>query len=315
MKLIRKLLLATVFLVGLPALANDVKLRLGHVGASGSTYDRVAVQFAEKVREFSGSQIAVEPIGNGVLGSQPQLLSQVAAGTLDFMIIDPSAMGLAKEGRELQVLFAPFLFRDQAHFRKFIASDLFAQLMAPAEKGLRVKHLGLLTDLSPRALSSNKPVRTVGDLKGLKMRVPELPVLLAMWKDWGTSPVPVKATDLFQALQSGMVDGQENGLNIVLEMSFSEVQKYFIPIDYVRSGISLFMSEASWNKLNEQQRAVLRKAVAAVDAQSQTIFPKYEAELQAKAKAAGMQVLTPDLATFRAAANESLKNGRFYRPS
>lgn len=295
--------------------AVELKLRLGHVGPPGSLYDRVATSFADKVKANSGGKLEVEVIGSGVLGAQPQLLSQVRTGALDFYVIDTAGISMAKEARDLQVLLAPYLFRDQAHVRLFIASPIFEEIMGRAGKEIGIRHLGLLTDNFPRALSTgNRPVRTVADLKGLKVRVPESPAFLAVWKAWGASPTPVKATDLFQSLQSGLVNGQENGINIVIELSLQEVQKYFMPIDYVRSALSLFGSQITWNKLNPQQQGWLTAAVTAVDAEYKLAYPKYEAELYAKAKQRSLQIVVPDTSGFQAAAAEVLKDPKYWSP-
>lgn len=315
MKTIVRLLLLTLISFLSASWAAEVKLRLGHVAPPGSLYDRVSTSFAEKVKANSGGTVEVEILGNGVLGAQPQLLSQVRTGVLDFYVIDTSGVSMAKEARDLQVMLAPYLFRDQAHFRKYIASPVFEDMMGKAGKEIGIKHVGLLTDNFPRALSTgNKPVRTVADLKGLKIRVPELPAFVAVWKAWGASPTPVKATDLFQSLQSGLVNGQENGINVMIELSLPEVQKYYIPIDYVRSGLSLFASQLSLNKLTPQQQGWIAKAAAAVDEESKTAYPKYEAELYDKAKLNSLQIIAPDLAGFQAAAAEELRDGKFWPP-
>lgn len=311
MKTMVKALLLLALCFSASSWSAEVKLRLGHVGPPGSLYDKVTTSFASKVKAVSGGAMEVEVLGGGVLGAQPQLLSQVRTGALDFYVIDTSGISMAKEARDLQVLLAPYLFRDQAHFRKFVASPLFEEMMGKAGKEIGVKHLGLLSDNFPRALSANKPVRTLADLKGLKVRVPELPAFIAVWKGWGASPTPVKATDLFQSLQTGLVDGQENGINVVIELSLHEVQKYYMPIDYVHSALSLFASQATLSKLSPQQQGWLAKAAAEVDQEFKTVYPKYEAELYAKAKT-GLQIIAPEIAGFRSAALEELKSGKFW---
>lgn len=287
--------------------AADVKLRLGHVAPVGSNYDVAANSFANKVKAKSNGGVEIEIIPNGVLGAQPQLLAQLRAGTLDFWEIDTSGISIAKEARDFQVLMAPFLFRDQDHFRKYMASDVFAEMIGRVEKDVTVKHVGLLTDLPPRALSTGKtPVKTPADLKGLKIRVAEIPLHLALWKELGASPTPVKATDLFQALQSGMVEGQENGISVVVEMSLTDVQKYFTKIDYVVSGLSLWCSAQTWAKLDDKQKAWVAEASREVYAESRAAYPKYLDELFAKAKTKGLTIIEPDQAAFRAIADPAV---------
>lgn len=286
------------------ALAADLKLRFGHVAPTGSNYDVAAHGFASKVKAKSGGTIEIEVIGNGVLGAQPQLLAQLRTGALDFWTIDTSGISMAKEARNFQVMLMPYLFRDQEHFRKFIDSGVFAEMMAVVGKEVGVRHVGLLTDLTPRALSTSKAaVRTPADLRGVKVRVPEVPIFLAVWKEWGANPTPVKATDLFQALQSGMVEGQENGISVVVELSLTDVQKYFSTIDYSLSALSLYVSGQTWDKLDDKQRGWMVEAAKEVYAESRAAYPKYVDELFAKARAKGVTIVEPDHAAFRSVAD------------
>lgn len=287
-------------LFAIPTYAADLKLRLAHPVPVGSIFHSWAVQFANNLKNLSGGSIETEIIGGGVLGNPQQLLAQGRAGKLDMWLIDPMGPMMAKEGMQFAVLWVPFLFRDQEHYRKYLAGDVFKNMMGDAEEKIGIKYLGTLGNRSPRAISTaKKPVRTPEDLKGLKIRIPQLPFIAEVWKKWGATPTPIKGSDLYQALQSGLVDGDDNGILNVVERGLDEVLKYFTPINYVHSTIAVWMSGQTWSNLTELQRSWVLKAAKMVD-EGQEDYSTAMASFLEKAKAKGMVIVEPDLAKFQA---------------
>lgn len=300
-------LCAAVLLVATPVTSQAEKFRLGHVGPTGGIYDEVATALAAKVAKASNGKDTIEILPNGVLGAQPQLLSQLSAGTLDFWVVDTPAISIAPAGRDYQALLAPFLFDSQAHYRRFMQSPVAEEMAEKVRLAVGIRHLSVGADQAPRALSTRRTaVMKLADLTGLKIRVPESPFLVEAWKAWGASPTPVKATEIFSSLQSGLVDGQENGLGIFLDMSLNEVQEYFIELDYVRSGVSIFMSEKTWQKLSPETRERIAKAAHDVGTESAGRYEAYMDGLRQKAKAKGTKFVVPDVAAFRAASAKIL---------
>jgi TRAP-type C4-dicarboxylate transport system substrate-binding protein len=282
--------------------AQEAKLRLAHPVPVGSSIHKWAERFTATVERLSGGTIKAEVIGGGVLGGPPEMLAQGRTGKLDLWLLDPVGLMLVREARPFAVMFAPFLFRDQDHYAKFVASELFQSMMADAETKVGVKFVGILGDRAPRALlTRNRPIRTPADLKGLKVRVPQLPFVAAAWRAWGASPTPLTGADLYQAMQSGLVDGDDNGIDIVNERGLGEVAKHFTPLNYVHSSIGIFMSGELWAKYDAKQRAWFTEAATVVRREQ----PPYAAMIEqeyARAKAKGIVVVEPDLGEFRAAA-------------
>lgn len=284
------------------AAAQETKLRLAHPVPVGSAMHVWAERFAGHVATLSGGKIRIEVIGGGVLGGPAETIAQGRTGNLDLWLLDPVGVMITREGRQLAVMFAPFTFRDQAHYRKFVAGDVFKAMMGEAESKIGVKFVGLLGDRAPRALvTRSRAVRVPEDLKGLKVRVPQLPFVAAAWRAWGAAPTPLTGADLYQALQSGLVDGDDNGIDIVNERGLSEAAKFFSAVDYVHSGVGVFMSGQLWAKYDEAQRGWFVRAAAMV-ADEQPPFERMMAEQFARAKAKGMTIVEPDRAAFRAAA-------------
>jgi TRAP-type C4-dicarboxylate transport system substrate-binding protein len=299
-------LVAMLALVVTPVLAADINLRLGHPAPVTSADHATAEKFAKNLEELSGGSIHTEVIGGGVLGDPKQQLAQLQAGKLDFWFMDINALFFSKDARQFSVLFAPFLFRDQGHYRRFLHSDVFKEMMTDAEQKLGVNYLGIIGDRSPRALSTVKRgIASPDEMKGLKMRVPGLPFVSEIWKAWGASPTPIRGADIFQALQSGMVDGDDNGITTLFERGLMEVLKYHTPINYVHSGFGIYMSGHTWASLNDQQRACAKRAVAMVD-KAQQPYDEMMKQYFDKARTQGIVIIEPDMPKFLAPTKEVL---------
>jgi TRAP-type C4-dicarboxylate transport system substrate-binding protein len=288
--------------------AQDLKLRLAHVAPPQTTYQDAAVRFAENVKALSGGKITIEIIPGGALGDLGQLWVQTRTGALDLHLIDLSAIVAMREGRPFSVMWAPYLFKDQAHLHRFIEGAAFKSMMANVEKETSVVYLGDVGDRPPRALSTgSKVVTTPADLAGLKIRTPEHPVIVGTFKAWGAVPTPIKASELFVALKSGLVDGQDNGSIDFLGAGYGEVQKAYMPLDYIYSAMGVWMAGQRWQTLSEEQRGWLRAAAAKArdDGRKQ-----HSAAMKAaadKMAAAGITIGKPDMAAFQKASESVIK--------
>ena len=130
------------------------------------------------------------------------------------MLADTGTLAIPRGGKDFNALFAPYVFRDHGHFRAFIQSQTFRDMLAPVERDAGFKYVGYVSDRTPRQLTTaNRKVLTPADMKGLKIRVPETPTILETMKAWGASPTPIPAAELYLAMKQGLVDGQDNGFD------------------------------------------------------------------------------------------------------
>jgi len=306
--------MALLTLFAVSAQGADLNLRLGSPAPPNSEQYNLAVKFAKNLEDLSKGAIHTEVIGGGVLGNPKQSLAQLRAGKLDFWFIPIEAPMFSKECKEFFVFFAPFLFRDQEHYRRFLASDVFKEMITGAEQKVNIRYVGILIDRSPRSLSTAKrPITSPDDMKGLKMRIPGLPFIAEVWKSWGASPTPIKGSDSYQALQTGMVDGDDNGIVTLFGRGLMEVLKYHTPINYVHSGLCIYASGTTWKKLDDQQRAWAQKATVMVD-QEQEPYNQMMKRYYDKARAKGITIVEPDMTKFHAPVNEILAkyDGKFW---
>lgn len=286
-----------------PSVAADVTLRLAHVAPPTSSYQDAANLFKKHLKNLSGGKMDVQIIPGGALGNLVQLWAQVRAGTLDMHMIDIGAIAPVKPARQFALLSMPYLFRDQAHFHSFLQSDIFKKMMGDATAKIGIHYIGYLGDRPPRALSTKtKAVKTPADLKGLKIRTPLNPAITGVFKIWGASPTPLRGSQIFTALQSGLVEGQDNGIIDIVAAGWLPVQKYYSSIDYMHSGIGVWMSGKKWTSLTDQQKKWVTEAANKTFEENKKLFPKQVAEAVAKAKAAGMTFVEADKAAFAKAA-------------
>ncbi len=282
--------------------AADVTLKIAHVAPPTSSFQINAERFKKHLQTASGGTMDVDIVPGGALGNLVQLWAQLRAGSLDMHVIDIGAILPMKEARHFFITTMPYLFRDQAHLHTFLGSDVFKGMMAKAEQGTGIKYLGPLGDRPPRALSTrDTKVMTPADMKGMKIRTPLNPAITEVFKAWGTSPTPVKGSELYQSLQSGLVDGQENGIDAVVQAGLTEVQKYFIRTRYIHSAIGMWMSGSRWASLSAEQQGWVMAAADAANQEARTAFPAEVDAMFAEAKAKGMTIVEPDIAAFKAA--------------
>ena len=283
-------------------LAQEVTLRLAHVAPPQTTYQAAAERFKAALLDVSGGKMDVEIIPGGVLGDLGQLWVQNRTGALDLHMIDLSATIAMKEARPFLVLWTPFLFKDQEHFHRYVASDTFKQMMDDVEKQTGVRYMGYLGDRPPRALTTAKtPVKTPADLAGLKIRTPEHPMIIGAFKAWGANPTPIKASELFTALKTGLVDGQDNGIIDSVGAGYMGAQKYYMPLDYIHSGLGLWMSPQRYESLSEEQRGWVTAAAERAGEEGRRIHADEMKAAYGKLAETGTELVEPDRAAFESA--------------
>ncbi len=239
-----------------------VKLKLGTCAPESSTFVTNAQLMNDKLEELSGGTVTMEIVGGGALGNVPEHFAQLNNGTLDIFVQGVDAPSAVKGGTDFGIFNVPFLFDDTEHFHKFLESDVFASMMEKVQEENKFSWLGLLGDRAPRSLSTkNTPVRKPEDLKGLVLRVPESAVPVAVFQAWGANTTTSAASAIFEGLQSGQFDGQDNGIEAMVVDGFMEVQNCYMKFDHTQQGIGAFISDAAKEKLTEEQMGWLEEAL------------------------------------------------------
>lgn len=237
---------------------DSVELSLGSAAAPTNAMTPSAEQFKKDVEEGTDGRVKIVPQLNGVVGDEATMSEAVQRGTLEAGII--SDFGLSAVEPKISVAGLPYLFRDmdevkEHYYNGFIGEYNTEQL---AKKDIKVLAWG---DNSFRALSNSKrPVTGADDIQGLNLRVTPVPVLVDFFEALGAKVTPLPITEVLTALQQGLVDGQENGINLTASFGFGDVQKYMTVTNHAYSAVGYVINADTWDSISEEDQAVVQKA-------------------------------------------------------
>lgn len=266
-KLIRRTLVATAalaaFLAPLAAAAQDIKprlIRFGYGLNEQSNQGRAVKVFAEAVEKASGGKMKVRAIGAAALGPDTQMQQALIGGAQEMMVGSTATLvGITKE---MALWDTPFLVNSGKEADALLDGPVGQKVIAKLpEKGL----VGLVYwENGFRNLTNSKrPVTKVEDLDGIKLRVMQNNVFLESFKTLGANAVPLPFSELFSALETKTVDGQENPFNTILSSKFYEVQKYLSVTNHVYSPWIVLASKKWWDGLSKDEQKVLMDAAKA----------------------------------------------------
>lgn len=237
-------------------------LKVGTCAPESSTFVQYALMAGEKLEELSNGTMSFDVVGGGALGNIPQHFSQMNQGTLDLFVQGLDAPAALRGGEDFNILNVPFLFDDTEHFHRFVESDILESMMDSVRANNKVSFLGLIGDRPARSLATNKhAVRTPSDLNDLVIRVSESTIPIATWKAFGANVTTSSANSIYEGLQTGQFDGQENGIETMVIDGFMAVQDYYMVMDHTQQGIAVFMSDLTKEKLTEEQLGWITEAI------------------------------------------------------
>ncbi|MCW2242595.1 TRAP transporter substrate-binding protein [Azospirillum canadense] len=285
------LLVPGLMLVAGTTMAADYKertLKFSYLNAKEHPQGLGAQKFADLVAEKSGGKIKVRTFPGGTLGGDLQTLSALQGGTVEMTVMNSGILvGLAKEFAAVDM---PFLFNS--------AAEADALLDGPFGKTLHDKlpEKGVLAlgywDLGFRNLTNNRrPVTKVDDVAGLKIRVIQTPIYIDTFKALGANPVPLPFTELYTALETRTVDGQENPSKTIELSKLYEVQKHLTVTRHIYNPQSLLISKAFWDKLTPDEQTLFRDAAAEATAYQRKVSREQDAEALNALRAKGVQVV------------------------
>jgi tripartite ATP-independent transporter DctP family solute receptor len=275
----------------------QTELKLGHVGEPGSLIGAAADEFAKRANARLGGKYKIVTYGSSQLGGDKELLQKMKLGTVDFA--EPSTV-MSSEADIFGVFEMPYLVKSREHMKK-IEKELFWSKMAPAAEKKGVKILAVWEN-GYRHITNNKhPINTPADLKGIKLRVPEGKWRVKMFQAYGANPSPMKFSEVFTALQTGVMDGQENPFAQIASAKFYEVQKYLSLTGHVYTPSYLAVGVKKWQALPADVRKILEETAKETQAFVYEKAAKDDDELLEKMKKAGIQVNTANKDAFIAA--------------
>jgi TRAP-type transport system periplasmic protein len=297
MKKMAFLLFIAAMLVQGEAAAQATELKLGHVGEPGSLFQISADEYAKRVNEKLAGKVKIVTYGSSQLGGDKEMIQKLKLGTIDMAL--PSTV-MTSEVDLFGIFELPYIVKDRAHMAR-IEKEVFWPALAPETEKKGLKVLAVWENGYRHITNNKKPVKVPEDLKGFKLRVPEGKWRVRMFQEYGANPSPMKFSELFTALQTGVMDGQENPFTQIYSAKLQEVQKYLSLSGHVYTPAYLMVGSRKYATLPPDVRKVLEDTARETQAFVYATAAKQETELLEKLKQAGMQVNEVDKNAFIAA--------------
>ncbi|ABR49907.1 TRAP dicarboxylate transporter- DctP subunit [Alkaliphilus metalliredigens QYMF] len=300
--------------------ASEITLVYAEVNPLDTIVGQTGNVFKEKVEELSGGKIKIDIQASGVLGSENDVLDTMlgGGGTIDISRI--SAFALTSYGGEKsKLLSVPFTFVNREHFWNFATSDLAPEfLLEPHENGTGVRGL-FYGEEGFRHFFTVDPVNSMEDLKGMKLRVSNDPVMNGMVRGIGADPTVVSFGELYSALQTGVVDGAEQPIANYKSNAFHEVAPNMILNGHTLGAIQVVMTDEAWDKLTTEQQDILMEAGRYASEFNREISEEAENKVLAELKAEGINIVeVSDITPWQEAvkdvvASETANNAELYQ--
>ncbi|GAA1448163.1 DctP family TRAP transporter solute-binding subunit [Nocardiopsis tropica] len=291
------------------ALVPVAVLALAGCGADGAADGEITLSFAnsytadhphtrcgldlvaERVAD-AGVGVTVETFPNSQLGNNTETFTSVMSGDIDMDVQGSAALGSAYE--PIGVLDAAYAFDDADQMFAYFDSEESEQLKADFEAatGVRILDVWYFGD---RHFTANRPIRTPGDLSGLRMRFPDSPIYLANAEAMGATPTTVAFEEVYLALQQGTADGQENPIPTISADSFDEVQSHISLTSHQIGSQLIVVSGQSWELMDEGQQEALQEAVSTVREENRACIEESEAEILDRWAADGAMEVVDDV--------------------
>jgi len=283
----------------------QTKLKWAHVYETSEPFHTASVWAAGEIGKRTNGRYAIDVYPASQLGKETDINQGLSLGSVD-MIISGSSFA-AKSFPPIGVTYYPYTFRDADHLLAYTKSDVFKELT----KGYEDKtghRIVAVTYYGVRHTSSNKPIKTCADMKGLKIRVPDVPAYLAMPRACGANTAPIAFAEVYLALQNGTVEAQENPLTTIEAKKFYEVQKHIVLTGHIVDHLNTVVSGKQWKAFSDSEKKLFTELAQEAAQKAGADIVAKEAELVDVFKKKGLSVTDPDRNDFR---DTVLKNVKF----
>jgi tripartite ATP-independent transporter DctP family solute receptor len=287
------------------AVAQQTKLKWAHVYETSEPYHKWSVWAAGEIEKRTAGKYHIDVFPASTLGKESDLNQGLTLGTVDMIISGLSFA--ARTMPRIGVGYYPYTFRDGEHLIKYSKSPLFKEMVDEYRNKTGIQ-ITAMTYYGARHSTSNKPFTDCAGMKGLKMRVPDVPAYLALPKSCGANPTPIAFAEVYLALQNGTVDAQENPLTTIEAKKFYEVQKYIILTGHIIDSLATQVAPHVWNKLSDPEKKIFTDVTQEAAASATADIQKREGELADEFRKKGLTVTAVDKKSFQDAI---LKNVTF----
>ncbi len=270
-------------------------LRLGHWTSTSHPHHEFAVKFAELVHKKTNGALTIAIYPNEMLGTYVQQVDAQRHGKLDFSL--PTSAALARVDPKILIVTLPYLFSNMRNVYAVLDSHVGANLTADLpQHGIRV--LGLSTNGLRNITNAKRDVYEPRDLQGLRIRVPQNGVSVALLRTFGATPKPLPYGTVYHALRTGVVDGEENPFVNTYSGGFYKVTRHISMTRHQFEALALTISEATWTSLHPRTRHAVTESAREAVAFHRYRFDELDRRLSVDFKALGVRVVSPSLAAF-----------------
>lgn len=261
----------------------------------------IAVQLAaaaERIKQQSGGRMEIRIFYNGALGGQAEMNAQIRSGSVEF--VSAADVVFASVVPVVGITSLPFIFSDRKQALNLLEGPLGPYISSAIAKA-GVYSFGHSWDQGFRqVVTGTRPVLVPGDLKGLKLRTPESPVMTALFAAFGATPTSISANEMYAAMQTHLVDGSELPLTSVEVFQIYEVQKYIAYTNHIWAGCTILANGDSWQRLPPNIRDIVTRNLEIGRRQSNIALAQLETTLETKLTSQGMTFTHPDISAFQA---------------
>ena len=289
----------SVYGCGTPDATTPRELKFGHVGEPGSLFTLSADEFARGANARLPDGWEVVNYGSSQLGGDDVLLQKIRLGTVDFAL--PSSI-LSSQIDEFGLFEMPYLVRDRAHMRAIEDAVVWPEL-APLSEAAGYRIISIWENGFRHVTNNVRPIETPADLAGVKLRTPGGVWRVKLFQTLGANPTPMPLSEVFVALQTGVMDVQENPLAQIYASKFQEVQTYLSLTGHVYTPAYVTVG-ASWNRLPEDVRVTLRRIATEAQSFVYETAAQMDSDFLDELRAAGVEVNTADREAFIQASRE-----------
>jgi tripartite ATP-independent transporter DctP family solute receptor len=280
------------------ASAADVTIRWGDVVGGSHPQVLMIDKVAELVAKRSKGRIEIQSFPGGQLGGSRDMIEAVSSGVQH--MVTEGAANFGQWVPWISVVEAPFIWKTPEQMVSVLNGKMLAEINAQL-KPAGMHAISALYYGTRHLSTTNKAVRSVADMQGFKIRVPQNDVFVNMAKSWGAKPTPINFNELYLALQQGVVDGQENPLPTIKAGKLNEVQKYISLTGHIRTPRMVVVNDDFWQGLSAGDRDIISTAVKEASVWANAEIMRQEGSLIDAFKAQGITIITPNVDSFRQA--------------
>jgi tripartite ATP-independent transporter DctP family solute receptor len=285
--LLKSLLAAAVVALAAPVVLAQTKLKWAHVYETSEPYHTQSVWAAEEIKKRTNGKFEIQVFPASSLGKETDINQGMLLGTVDIIISGPSFA--ARSYPRLGIAYYPFIFRDGEHLLAYSKSPVFKEMIDGFREKTGIQILAY-TYYGARQTTSTKPFTDCAGMKGLKIRVPDVPSYRATPEACGANPTPIAFAEVYLALQNGTVDAQENPLTTIEAKKFYEVQKHIMMTGHIVDGLTTQVAPHVWTKLSDAEKKIFADVALEAAARASAQIKQREGELVEEFKKKGITV-------------------------